>query len=105
MLDAGLYFTYFLFFVAAGAAIVLPVLSISQNPKSLVKSGMGVGALVVLFAISYALSGSEVTAKYTALGVGEGSSKLIGAGLIMFYFIIIVAIAGMVYSEINKALK
>jgi hypothetical protein len=105
MLDAGLYFTYLLFFVAAGAAIILPVLSISQNPKSLVKSGMGIGAIVVLFIIAYALSGSEVTAKYTAMGVGESSSKLIGAGLIMFYFIMIAAIAGMVYSEINKALK
>lgn len=105
MLDAGLYFTYFLFFVALGAAIVLPMLSIAQNPKSLVKSGMGVGALVVLFIIAYALSGNEVTARYTAGGVGEGASKLIGGGLIMFYVILLVAIGGMIYSEINKALK
>ena len=66
---------------------------------------MGIGALVILFLIAYALSGSEVTPKYTAVGVGEGSSKLIGAGMIMFYFIMIVAIVGMIYSEINKALK
>ena len=105
MLDAGLYLTYFLLFAAVGAAVILPVLSISQNPKSLLKSGMGVGGLVVLFIIAYALSGNEVTAKYVAGGVGEGGSKLIGAGLIVFYIIMLVAVAGMVYSEINKALK
>lgn len=105
MLDAGLYFTYFLFFAALVAAIVLPMLSIAQNPKSLAKSGMGIGALVVLFIIAYAVSGSEVTLKYAALGVEESGSKLIGAGLIMFYITVLVAIGGMIYSEINKSLK
>jgi len=105
MLDAGLYFTYFLFFVALGAAIILPMLSISQNPKSLVKSGMGIGALVVLFIVAYAVSSGEVTLKYVALGVGESGSKLIGAGLIMFYITVITAIGGMIYSEISKSLK
>jgi hypothetical protein len=68
-------------------------------------SGMGVGAIVAFFIISYVLSGNEVTLKYSALGVGEGGSKIIGAGLIMFYFTMLVAIVIMVYSEINKALK
>ena len=105
MLDAGLYLTYFLFFVASGAAIVLPMLSISKNPKSLIKSGMGVGAIVVIFIVAYAISGNEVTAKYTALGVAEGGSKLIGAGLMMFYVTMLIAIVIMIYSEINKAIK
>ncbi len=105
LIDIGIYACYILLFVALVAAVVLPLLQIAQNPKSLVKSGVGVAGLAVLFIISYALSGSEVTAKYTAMGVGEGSSKLIGAGLIMFYIILIAAILGMVFSEINKALK
>jgi hypothetical protein len=105
MLDAGLYFSYFLFFVALGVSIILPMLSISQNPKSLIKSGMGVGALLLVFVIAYVLSGSEVTLKYTLAGVGEGSSKLIGAGLIMFYITILAAIVGLIYSGVNKALK
>jgi len=84
---------------------VLPLLGAVRSPSSLAKSGLGVGALVVLFIVSYALSGSEVTAKYTALGVGSGSSKMIGAGLIMFYIIFLMAAIGMIFSEINKALK
>lgn len=105
LIDIGIYACYLLLFVALIAAVLFPLLQIAQDPKSLVKSGVGVAGLVVLFIISYALSGSEVTAKYTTMGVNEGASKLIGAGLIMFYIILIVTIVGMVFSEINKALK
>lgn len=105
MEDIGLYVGYALLIIALGAAIILPLMNALKSPKDLAKSGMGVGALVVLFLISFGLSGSEVTAKYTAQGVGESSSKLIGAGLTMFYIIFIIAVIGIVYSEINKALK
>lgn len=105
MIDIGLYIFYVLFFVALAATIILPALNIMKNPTSLKSSGLGVGALVLLFVVSYALSGSEVTTKYLSAGVNEGSSKLIGAGLIMFYIVLVVSVIGMVYSEINKALK
>lgn len=105
MIDAGLYVTYVFFFIALGAAVILPVLHAIRNPKELGKSAIGVGFLVVLFIIAYSLSGSEVTPKAVALGVGEGSSKLIGAGLISFYMVMIIAILGMIYSEIIKAFK
>ncbi|MCB0487419.1 MAG: hypothetical protein R2820_13385 [Cyclobacteriaceae bacterium] len=105
MEDIGLYVGYVLFIVAVGAAAILPLISALKSPKDLMKSLMGVGALLVLFLVSYALAGSEVTAKYVAQGVGEGSSKLIGAGLTMFYIVFVLALLGIVYSEINKALK
>ncbi|MGE0590354.1 MAG: hypothetical protein AB7O48_17370 [Cyclobacteriaceae bacterium] len=105
MEDIGLYVGYFLLLIAVGAAVVLPLVSALKSPKDLMKSLMGVGALLVLFLVSYALAGSEVTAKYVAQGVGEGSSKLIGAGLTMFYIVFVIALLGIVYSEINKALK
>ena len=105
MEDIGLYVGYLLFIVAVGAAAILPLISALKSPKDLMKSLMGVGALLVLFLVSYALAGSEVTAKYVAQGVGEGSSKLIGAGLTMFYIVFVLALLGIVYSEINKALK
>jgi len=105
MIDAGLYITYILFFIAAGAAILFPVLYIIQDPKGVVRSLAGVAALVVIFIVGYALSGNEVTAKYATYGVGAGSSKLIGAGLIMFYLTLLAATVGVIYSEISKALK
>lgn len=105
MEDIGLYVGYGLFAVAIVSAIVLPLINALKSPKDLVKSGMGVGALLVVFLISFGLAGSEVTAKYTAQGIGESSSKLIGAGLTMFYIVFIAALVGIVFSEISKALK
>jgi hypothetical protein len=105
MIDIGLYIFYVLFFIALAAAVILPSISILKNPTSLKSSAMGVGGLVLLFVVSYVLSGSEVTTKYLSAGVDEGASKMIGAGLIMFYIVLIISIVGMVYSEINKALK
>lgn len=105
MEDIGLYFGYGLLILAVGAAVVLPAINALRSPKELAKSGMALGALVVVFLIAYGLSGSEVTAKYTAQGIDESSSKLIGAGLAMFYIVFFTAVIGIVYSEINKALK
>jgi len=105
MEDIGLYVGYGLFGVALAAAIILPLINALKSPKDLAKSGMGVGALLVVFLISFGIAGSEVTAKYTAQGIGESSSKLIGAGLTMFYIVFGVALIGIVFSEISKALK
>jgi uncharacterized membrane protein len=105
MEDIGLYVGYFLFIIAVAAAAILPLVNALKSPKDLMRSLMGLGALVVLFLVSFGLSGSEVTAKYIAQGVGEGSSKMIGAGLTMFYIVFFIALLGIVYSEISKALK
>ncbi len=105
MEDIGLYVGYTLFIVALLAAVILPLINALKSPKDMAKSGMGLGALVIVFLISFGIAGSEVTAKYTAQGIGESSSKLIGAGLTMFYIVFIGALIGIVYSEISKALK
>ena len=101
----GLYLGYVIFAIAVIATIVLPLINTIKNPGSLVKSGIGVGVLVAVFVISYVLSDSEVSAIAKGLGENESSVKLIGAGLIMFYIALFVAIAGLIYSEINKAFK
>ena len=105
MIDAGLYLCYLLLFLAIGATVILPLINAIKAPGTLVKSGISVAGLVVVFLIAYSISGSEVTSQYAMLGVGEGSSKLIGAGLIMFYITFFIAIIGLIFSEINKAFK
>jgi len=104
-IDIGMYVAYLFFTVALVAAVVLPAINAVKSPAGLIKSLMGIGGLVVLFIIAYAVSGSEVTAKAAAMGVDESSSKMIGAGLTVFYFVLIISIVGVVFSEINKAFK
>ncbi len=103
--NAGLYSAYVLLAVAIGASIILPLLNTLQSPGEIKKALYAIAGMVVLFVISYALAGSEVTDDQAAKGITENTSKLVGAGLIMFYLISIIAVIGLAYSEINKALK
>lgn len=105
MVDFGLYFMYGLIAIAAISAVVFPVLQAVKDPKGLMRSAVGVLVLVVVFVICYALSEGDTNTKYTALGVGAGGSKLVGAGLLCFYIALVAAIVGIVYSEVVKAFK
>ena len=93
LISVGLWLAFILFLVAVGAGTLLPIYHIIKSPKSMAKSGMGIGFMVVVFGIAYFLAGAEITPKYEALGVKtEFSSKMIGAGLTMFYLIFLIAI-------------
>jgi hypothetical protein len=104
-IDIGLYIMFAFFLVAVIAAILLPLINALKSPKGLLKSMAGVVVLVVVFLIAYALSDGSVTPRYVMAGVDESSSKLIGAGLTVFYIVFIIAAIGVIFSEINKALK
>ena len=74
--DIFLYLGYTLVIIAAVAAIILPLINALGNPQSLLKSGLGVVAIVALYFIAYAFSGSEVTQQYSKYEVGpELSTK------------------------------
>lgn len=105
MLDLGLYFTYALFFIAVVGAIVLPLMHAIKSPATFLKSLYGIIALIVIFVIAYAISSNVVRPSWGVLGISEGVSKLIGAGLIVLYVTMFVAVIGLVYSEISKAFK
>ncbi len=103
--DIFLYLAYTLVIVAAVAAIILPLISALGDPKSLLMSGVGVLALVVVFAIGYAISGNEVTPVYTKFAVGPDLSKAVGGALIMTYIMGIGAVLGIIYTEFIKIVK
>lgn len=103
--DIGLYLGYALFFGCAGFAIVWPLINSLNQPKLLVKSGIGIGVVVVVFLIAYVISGSETKPEFVAMGVDAGMSKFIGGLLITMYMLLFGSIIGIVYSEIAKAIK
>jgi len=103
--DIGIYVCYIFLGIALISSVLLPLVNALKHPAGLVKSLAGVGGLVVLFIIAYSFSGSEVSAKAVAMGVDESGSKMIGAGLILFYFVLVAAAVGIVFSEISKSLK
>jgi hypothetical protein len=105
MLDFGFYLFYALLIIAVALTVVFPIIHVLREPSTILRSAIGVGVIVVLFVISYAMSDSEVNLKAAALGVTPTSSKLIGAGLIMFYITLVLSVLALIYSEISKAFK
>ncbi|MCB0495189.1 MAG: hypothetical protein KDC79_03585 [Cyclobacteriaceae bacterium] len=102
----GLWLAYILVIVGVILAVVFPIISSVSEPKKMVKTAVGVVGILVFFGIGYAVSGSEVTAKYIESGVDTaGLSKMIGGMLSMVYILMAVAAAGIVYTELNKAIK
>jgi hypothetical protein len=102
----GLYLAYILTAVGVVLAIVLPLIKSLDEPKQLLGTAIGVGILVVIYGIGYMISGSEVTARYIESGVEtEGLSKLIGGMLTMVYLLLGIAVVGIAYTELNKAIK
>jgi hypothetical protein len=104
-IDIALYASYILVLVAAVAAVVLPLIQSLGDPSSLIKSGIGLAALLVVFVIGYAISGNEVLPSYTEFNVDAGLSKFIGGLLTMMYILIFAAIAGIVYTEVSKSVQ
>ena len=104
-IDIALYIAYTLTILAGVAAIAFPLINSVGDPKTMVKSGIGLGALLLVFLISWAISGSEVTAVYEEFEVGAGLSKFIGGILTTMYILTGIALAGILYTEVSKQLK
>jgi len=96
-----------LIIIGAILAIVMPLIKSLDNPASLVKTGIGVAALVVVFFIAYSIADAEVLPRYAAepFNLTPGLSKFVGGALITTYALFILAIVGIVITEINKAIK
>ena len=105
MIDLGLYTVYVLLIGAVVLAIGMSIANGAQNPKSFITALYSIGALLVLAIICYVATNPHVTPQQASKGFTDGEVKFISAGLIMFYIVLAVAVIGLIYSEINKALK
>ena len=66
---------------------------------------MGVGAFLVVGLICYFLATGVETPMKEGEVLSAGDTKLIGAGLFMFYALAIIAIGTMLLSSVKKMIK
>lgn len=102
MEDAGLIISYVLIGVCVLAALGLPLVQALGNPQSLKKMGISIGGLIVLFVICYFVAGDY---NYGNEEITGSEAKAVGAGIIMFYVILVITIVSIVYTEISKLSK
>lgn len=100
--EFGLKLTYFLIIVAAAGAILAPlVTTILNNPKALLYTGGAVAVLAVIYFIGVGMETGEAK----IIGGREVSADLsqnVGGALKMMYILIVLAVVGIVYTEISK---
>lgn len=106
MTDIMIPLSYLLVIVAAAGAVIMPLVNALRNdPSSLMKSGITLVVLLVLYFLSYAISGNEVTKIYEEFGVSASGSKYIGGSLIMTYIMTVIAIGGLFVDKLMGFLK
>lgn len=98
MIDVGLFLSYFLVGVCLVTAIGMPLVKAFGDPQALKKIGMGIGALLLVFVVSYFIADGTAYKEASAT-----TAKLVGAGLVTMYILAIGAILGIVITEIKKA--
>ena len=102
----GLFGVYFLVFGCTALAVVLPIMSMLNEPKKLMGAGIGIGLIAVIYLISWAMADSYAAPKLVEdFDLTESTSRMVGGALNTMYVLIVVAIVGAVYSEVSKAFK
>lgn len=96
-------FAYVLLVIALVAALAGTAMTAISNPGKMKGTAIGIGAMVLIFVISYMVASGEVLKSYGE--VTESTSRLVGMGLISFYILLVLAVLSIVYASVSRLLK
>lgn len=103
--DIGLQAAYVLLILAIIGIAIGFVINAISNPASVLRSGIGVVVILVVWGISYSISNNEVTKVYQDFNVDAGLSQMIGSVLTLTGTLGLLAIIGIVITEVMSAVK
>ena len=105
--EYGLILSYIMVILACAGALFAPLIyALTNDPKSLVKIGVTIGILVVVYFIGYAMADGVVYSRFIPNGVTtESHSQAIGGILIMTYLMLAIAIVGVVVNVVSGYFK
>lgn len=104
--DTFMYIGYAIFAITLAMVVIFTIKNVATNPSTLKSTLMAVGAFVLLGLICYYgfANGVETPMRDDkVLSIGE--SKLVGAGLYMFYALATIAVGTMLFTGIKKMIK
>ena len=103
MVETGIYLTYVLIGVCVVGILGFSVMNIAKNPGGAKSALVGIGALALIFIITYVSSdGTDAATVFAEEGITEATSKRVGMGLGTFYVLTAVAILSIVYVEVSR---
>ena len=95
--------SYLLLGIAILAVLAGTVMTTISNPKKLIGSAIGIGAMIMIFVISYVLASDEVLRTYG--DITASTSKMVGAGLFTFYILLVLAVLSIIYAGISRLIN
>jgi hypothetical protein len=105
--DGMLYWTYALFGVATVSSILFAVFLMASDFKKAKNALIGVGALIVVVGLAYALASGAIPTFHNVekFNITEAISKFVGTGLYTTYLLGGIAIIGILFTEFSKSFK
>lgn len=95
--------SYILLIVSTVAAFSGTIINLITNPKKLMRSGIGVGVMLVIVLVSYLMSSDEVLDVYK--NVTPTGSKWSGAGLYTVYILLLGSVLAIIYSSVTRFIR
>ncbi len=105
LFDIGVYIAYALLLAAFVLALVFPLIKIITHLKASARTLISVGAVLLVFLISFLFSPANTGEFYDTHGVGPQLARMINAGLITTYISLIATIAVFIFAEISSSRK
>jgi hypothetical protein len=102
----GLILMYVLFILAIACALILSINGLLFKPKSAIMFGLGLGVLVLLIVIGYAIDDHTLQNQYAKYGVTTTTySGIIGGSLIATWIILGGAVLFALFASISDLIK
>jgi len=105
IVNTFMYIAYAILALILVLVVLFTLKNIFTDSATLKSTLMGVGAFLVVGLICYFLATGVETPMKEGEVLSAGDSKLIGAGLYMFYALAIIAIGTMLLSSVKKMIK
>ncbi len=90
--------------VTAAIALFFGIKNLATNPQALKKSLISLAVFAIIVIISY-VAASDALTQVGKIKVDGSTSKMVGTGIYMFYFLAAVAILAMVGFGVKKTLN
>lgn len=106
IVDPMAFVTYIILGVVLAFVVFFVLKNLFTNTASLKNTLIGLGAFLAVLVIAYAVSGGDTnTYMYNNIQATDGQSHMVGAGLVAFYILIVVAAVAMLFSGAKKLIK
>ena len=96
---------YVVLVIGVGAMVLMSILSLAQNPKSAIRSLLGLALVLVVVGVAWALSSAEPVVTPTNTYSNATELKVTDTSLFAMYACLAVAVASIVILEIRNAFR